>query len=132
MTDLKKAKQVIKKHIKEATHGLFDCCNIMGDILQTIYERDTLRIDICYDYEYFEVFGLSKEDFIELMSYYDSLCLDIFIEEEEHDCIIEELTEKVIDCCRSKLPKGFLYYTDDDAENAYLIYKLFDNSVENV
>lgn len=38
--------------------------------MTNIYAEDGVYIDICYDYEYFEVFGLLKEEFNELEYYY--------------------------------------------------------------
>lgn len=42
--------------------------------MTTIYKDDELTIDICYDYSYFEVFGLSDTEFEELEDFYESLC----------------------------------------------------------
>lgn len=39
----------------------------------TVYDDAGLTIDICYSYAYFEVFGLSDEDFAELKNFYKSL-----------------------------------------------------------
>ena len=36
-----------------------------------------LIVNICYDYEYFEVFGLSDSEFEELEEYYDELIGDM-------------------------------------------------------
>ena len=73
MSNLEKAKEVIKEYYNEAKHGIFDSRNSVGDHMTNIYYEDGLIIDICYDYCYFEVFGLSVEDFDELASYYASL-----------------------------------------------------------
>lgn len=73
MTKLEKAKEIIKEHFKDADCGIFDNRNWVGDWMTNIYNDNGLAIDICYRYSYFEVFGLSKEDFIELEKYYNSL-----------------------------------------------------------
>lgn len=73
MTKLDIAKEIIKEHYEEADCGLYDTRNIVGDWMTTIYEDDSLTIDICYNYSYFEVFGLSNEDFEELLTFYASL-----------------------------------------------------------
>lgn len=70
---LKKAKAVVKENLNDACCGIFNNRNTEGDYLETIYEEDGLTIDICYGYSYFEVFGLTKEDFDELKRYYDTL-----------------------------------------------------------
>ena len=41
--------------------------------MENIYESEDLIIDICYGYAYFEVFGLTDEEFDELENYYESL-----------------------------------------------------------
>jgi len=41
--------------------------------MTTIYQDDELTVDICYHYSYFEVFGLSKDDFNELKNLYYTL-----------------------------------------------------------
>ena len=73
MTKLDIAKEIIKEHYKEANCGLYDTRNIVGDWMTTIYEDNDLTIDICYGWAYFEVFGLSDEEFRELEIFYESL-----------------------------------------------------------
>lgn len=48
MSNFEKAKAVIKEHIHEAQCGIFDCRNIAGDRMTTIYNDGNLIIDICY------------------------------------------------------------------------------------
>ena len=81
-TNLEIAKRVIEKNFKKAAYGIYDCRNRTGDPMATIYNKVGLTIDICYNYEYFEVFGLSDEDFAELKRFYKSLN---FQEEEEDE-----------------------------------------------
>lgn len=38
--------------------------------MSTIYDEDGLTIDVCYRYSYFEVFGLTDEEFEELKKFY--------------------------------------------------------------
>lgn len=73
MNNLKKAKEIVKKYYNDADCGIFDSRNDVGDEMITIYKDEGLTIDICYNYAYFEVFGLPYEDFIELEKYYNSL-----------------------------------------------------------
>jgi len=73
MSNLEKAKEVIKEYYNEADCGIFDSRNLVGDSMTTIYEGEGLTIDICHYYSYFEVFGLSDAEFEELEGYYDSL-----------------------------------------------------------
>lgn len=67
------AKRIIRGKYKNFDCGIFNTCNIAGDPMVTIYEDDSLVILGCYNYSYFEVFGLSEDDFNKLEEYYDSL-----------------------------------------------------------
>ena len=67
------AKKIIKENFKSADCGIFNCRNWAGDPMETIYTSDGLTIDICYYYSYFEVFGLSEEEFNELKEYYEGI-----------------------------------------------------------
>lgn len=72
MSKLDRAKKVISERISDAECGIFNTRNIAGDAMTTIYEDDDLTIDICYHWSYFEVFGLTDEEFKELEKFYDS------------------------------------------------------------
>lgn len=67
------AKKIIEKYYKEFDCGIFDTPNIVGDLMATIYKDDSIEILGCYYYSYFEVFGLSRDDFDRLEDYYDGL-----------------------------------------------------------
>lgn len=73
MSNLEKAKEVIKEHYGQADCGIFNTRNIVGDPMETIHNDNGLTIDICYGYAYYEVFGLSDEEFEELYEYYREL-----------------------------------------------------------
>ncbi len=73
MSNLEKAKEIIKTYYEDADCGIFNSRNTVGDTMETIYEDEGLTIDICYYWSYFEVFGLSRAEFEELEEYYDSL-----------------------------------------------------------
>lgn len=73
MDKLEKAKEVIRENWKELAHGIFDTRNWVGDQMDTIYEDDDLVIDACWGNEYFEVFGLTDDEFEELENYYNKL-----------------------------------------------------------
>lgn len=73
MNKLKKAKEIIKEYYKEGDCGIYDSRNIVGDWMTSIYNDNGLAIDICYTWNYFEVFGLSDEEFAELCEYYNQL-----------------------------------------------------------
>ena len=71
-----KVKNVIRNRYINARCGLFFTPNWIGDPMSTIWEEDGVTIDICYDYEYFEVFGLTEEEENELLAFYNSLRLE--------------------------------------------------------
>lgn len=73
MSNLEKAKEIVKENYIYADCGIFNSRNWVGDSMTTIYEGEGLSIDICYYYSYFEIFGLSDDDFEELERYYNSL-----------------------------------------------------------
>lgn len=73
MTRLDKAKNLIETYYKKADCGIFDSRNTEGDEMTTVYKDRELQIDICYFYEYFEVFGLTNAEFRELKRYYNEL-----------------------------------------------------------
>ena len=63
---------VILKWIDKARCGIFKSRNVVGDRMDTIYDNEELglTIDICFGYEYFEVFGLTDEEFKAVNKYY--------------------------------------------------------------
>lgn len=71
MNKLDKVKKVIKDNFMGC--GLYNTRNWTNDITRTIYKQDGVTVDACYEYSYFEVFGLSDEEFKELNNYYDDL-----------------------------------------------------------
>ncbi len=73
MNKLEKAKEIIKKNFSLYDCGLFNTRNLVGDPMSTIYDEDGLTIDVCYYYSYFEVFGLTDEEFVELKKFYANL-----------------------------------------------------------
>ena len=73
MTKLEKAKEIITKNFSEGDCGIYDSRNVVGDRMTNIYTDGDLTIDICYHWNYFEVFGLSDEEFAELARYYSKL-----------------------------------------------------------
>lgn len=74
MTKLEKAKQIVKENAHFGDCGIFDTRNIAGDRMMNLYAgSDGLMIDVCIVWGYFEVFGLTREEFAELKKYYKTL-----------------------------------------------------------
>lgn len=70
---VEKVKAVIADNIEDALYGIFDCRNIVGDPMETIYDENGVRIELCRNWGYFEVFGLTDEEFAEVESFYEDL-----------------------------------------------------------
>lgn len=70
---IEKVKMIIKEHFSDADCGIFNSRNIVGDFMTNIYDEDGVTIDICYGWAYFEVFGLTDEEFREIYNYYNKL-----------------------------------------------------------
>ena len=70
MSDIK---GMILAFAEHAQHGIFFTRNIVGDPMTNIYCEDDVAIDICYDYGYFEIFGLTLKEQIELERFYCNL-----------------------------------------------------------
>lgn len=73
MNKLRKAKEIIRKNIEHGDYGLLDDENVLGDETHNIYNKNGLIINICYEQSYFEVIGLSDEEFKKLEDYYNNL-----------------------------------------------------------
>ena len=73
MTNLEIAKQVVKAHIKDAECGIFSTRNFAGDDMCELYDAGGLVILICYKWAYYEVFGLSDDEFDDLKKYYHTI-----------------------------------------------------------
>ena len=73
MSKLEIAKEVIRKHFNRADCGIFDCYCLFPDNKEILYNKDGLKILICYEWAYFEVFGMDDMEFAELKKYYTSL-----------------------------------------------------------
>lgn len=67
------AKRIIEENFDDGDCGIFDTPNWIGDPMTTLYDKDGLRILICHPYLYFEVFGLTDEDYAELVEFYKRL-----------------------------------------------------------
>ena len=59
----------LKKFLQEEYPNIqaFNTRNIVGDSLYTVYEEDGITVEYCYYYEYIEIFGLTDEEFEDLV-----------------------------------------------------------------
>lgn len=70
---VEKVKDIIEANYCDAECGIFASRNICGDDMTTIYEDKDVQIDICYDWGYFEIFGLTPDEFAEIKEYYNAM-----------------------------------------------------------
>lgn len=66
-------KNIILDNMDNACCGIFNNRNLVGDNMTTLYREDGLQVDICYDWAYIEVFGLTNEEFDELKRWYNEI-----------------------------------------------------------
>jgi len=70
MTKLDIAKEIIAKYADKARFGIFNTRNTVKDKMTVIYSTPSFKVMLCEKHKYFEVFGLSEEDFIKLRHFY--------------------------------------------------------------
>lgn len=51
----------------------FNTRNIAGDSMERVYDKDEIIVDYCYYYSYIEIFGLTDEEFEDLIDDYGML-----------------------------------------------------------
>lgn len=51
----------------------FNTRNIAGDNMERVYDEDEIIVDYCYYYSYIEIFGLTDEEFEDLIDKYGYL-----------------------------------------------------------
>ena len=73
LNDIFEVEKLIKEYYNEASYGLFFNRNNVGDKMINIYNKNGIQIDICYDYGYFEIFGLDSLQKTELTKFYENL-----------------------------------------------------------
>ena len=93
MSKLDKVKEIVKRYYDEAKCGIYNTRNLISDPMETLYKGSDIIIDICRPYEYFEVFGLSDEEFSELEKFYADLKTSTCNPQRLDEDIREKLTE---------------------------------------
>lgn len=67
------AMSIIESNIDRGYQGLYFTENLLGDTTKTIFKKDYLKVNLCVQYKYFEVFGLSLGDELTLHVFYKKL-----------------------------------------------------------
>ena len=62
---LNKLKKFLKEKFKKRIQA-FTTQNIVGDYMETIYNKDEIQVDYAPGYRYIEIFGLTNEEYKEL------------------------------------------------------------------
>lgn len=73
MSELEEVKKVIKENYSIADCGLFFDRNLVGDSMTNIYCENGIIVDIRYEWNYLEVFGLDSVQKLELLKFYKEL-----------------------------------------------------------
>lgn len=65
----------LKKFLQEEfpNEQAFNTRNIVGDSMETVYKENGITVDYCYRYDYIEIFGLTDEEFEDLIDNYGHL-----------------------------------------------------------
>ena len=84
--EFEKVKEIIKTHIRDARCGIFFSRNTVGDIMLNLYTGEIFTVDICRHWEYYEVFGCTDKEAMELDEYYEKIKEEDYkLEREEQD-----------------------------------------------
>lgn len=77
MKEVKYNLEDVKNFLKEQKeynywNQIYDSRNVVGDPMENIYDKDGVQIDACYHYGYYEIFGLTDEDFKEIEDFMET------------------------------------------------------------
>ena len=68
-----RVKRIIRHNYSEGDCGLYFTPNRSGDYMEKLYDREGVTVLICRHWSYFEVFGLTSSEEVDLKKYYNSL-----------------------------------------------------------
>lgn len=71
--ELETVKKIMRENFPFAKCGLFDSRNIAGDSMVNLFEGQFFTVDMCYSWNYFEVFETTGEEFKELERFYGNM-----------------------------------------------------------
>ncbi len=71
--EFERVKELIEDNYEDGYCGLYDCRNLAGDSVCTLFDGEYFTLDICYNNSYFEVFGTNDDEFKELETFYEKL-----------------------------------------------------------
>ena len=72
--NFEKAKEIIQTHSFYGNCGIFNSRSFIDNCMTPLYRANGLQIDICYNWAYFEVFGLKHDEWLALVEFYEELC----------------------------------------------------------
>lgn len=60
MNKIDKLKKFLNEEFKEKILA-YNSRNLVGDRIYTIYDEDGITVDMCYEWNYIEIFGLTQQ-----------------------------------------------------------------------
>ena len=66
MNKIDKLKKFLNEEFKEKILA-YNSRNLVGDRIYTIYDEDGITVDMCYEWNYIEIFGLTQQQFKDLL-----------------------------------------------------------------
>lgn len=68
--EFEKVKQIIKELYPQVSCGMYNTHNWCGDLTASVFSGEYFKVNICCEYEYFEIFGTTDEEWAELKNIY--------------------------------------------------------------
>lgn len=83
--ELEKVKKIIEDNFSYGSCGIFDTRNIANDPMINLFKGKYFELDICFEYQYFEVFGTNLEETIEIYEFYNCIADEFFKKERDDE-----------------------------------------------
>lgn len=71
--EFNEVKEVIRNYFNRANCGIFNTRNVVFDRMSNVFKGKYFKVDICFNYAYFEVFGTNEKEFDQLKKYYEKI-----------------------------------------------------------
>ena len=77
--ELEIVKNLMKENFEEACSGMYFTPNVVGDRMSTLHKGEFFTLKICYNWDYYELFGCTDEEETGIEDYYKSLKEDYYV-----------------------------------------------------
>lgn len=91
--------KLIELNFNVANCGMFFSRNTVGDEMKTIFDGEHFKLDICYGWQYFELFGANEKEQDDILTFYDHLNNGEFAETKR---IAQDVMNSIVDKYRMK------------------------------